>query len=66
MVHQGLRAGGGVADTLTSPKMYTDKGFYAQRVLFDVSFYIIINIICLNIIFGTIIDTFAELRDTKN
>ena len=29
-------------------------------------FFIIVNIICLNVIFGIIIDTFADLRDKRN
>lgn len=65
MIHQGLRAGGGVGDALESPPAHSDLGYYASRVVYDVSFFIIINIIWLNIIFGIIIDTFAELRDNK-
>lgn len=33
--------------------------------MFDVSFFLIVIIILLNIIFGIIIDTFAQLRDAK-
>lgn len=33
-----------------------------MRFVFDVSFWILVNIVCLNIIFGIIIDTFTELR----
>jgi hypothetical protein len=33
---------------------------------FSVSFYIIVIVILLNIIFGIIVDTFAQLRDKKN
>jgi len=36
------------------------------KLIFDISFYMLINIINLNIIFGIIIDTFAELRDGQN
>ena len=32
---------------------------------FDVSFFIIITTIGLNIIFGIIVDTFSQLRDSK-
>ena len=32
---------------------------------FTLSFYIIINILFINIIFGIIIDTFGELRDMR-
>ena len=42
-----------------------DPDTFSKRVIYDLSFYIIINVIWLNIIFGIIIDTFAELRDEK-
>ena len=35
------------------------------RIIFDVAFFIIITTIGLNIVFGIIVDTFAELRDEK-
>jgi hypothetical protein len=35
------------------------------RLLFDVSFFIIVLIILLNIIFGIVIDSFSQLRDEK-
>ena len=38
---------------------------YGLRILFDVSFFIIVTTIGLNIVFGIIIDTFAELRDER-
>jgi hypothetical protein len=38
---------------------------YWGRMLFDMMFFLIIIIILLNIIFGIIIDTFAELRDQR-
>lgn len=39
---------------------------YFVRFFYDVTCFIIINVIFMNIIFGIIIDTFAELRDKKN
>ncbi|CAD8205015.1 unnamed protein product [Paramecium pentaurelia] len=66
VIHQGLRAGGGIGDVLEAPPTHSNLNYYSQRVLYDVSFFILINIIWLNIIFGIIIDTFAELRDQKN
>ena len=39
---------------------------YYVRFFYDVTCFIIINIIFMNIIFGIIIDTFAELRNKKN
>ena len=35
------------------------------RIIYDVAFFIIITTIGLNIVFGIIVDTFAELRDEK-
>jgi hypothetical protein len=40
-------------------------GRYWVRFFFDVSFFALITVIFLNIIFGIIVDTFAELRDAK-
>ncbi|CAD5113406.1 DgyrCDS2578 [Dimorphilus gyrociliatus] len=44
-----------------------DKNFtyYIYKVLFDLTFWLIITTIGLNIIFGIIVDTFSELRDNK-
>ena len=35
------------------------------RLLFDISFFIIVTTIGLNIVFGIIVDTFSELRDER-
>ena len=37
----------------------------AWRLLFDISFFIIVTTIGLNIVFGIIVDTFSELRDER-
>ena len=37
----------------------------AWRLLFDLSFFIIVTTIGLNIVFGIIVDTFSELRDER-
>ena len=42
------------------------RDYYYIRFFYDVTCFIIINIIFMNIIFGIIIDTFAELRNKKN
>ena len=44
---------------------YSNKTKYYVRFIYDVSCFMIINITLMNIIFGIIIDTFAELRDKK-
>jgi hypothetical protein len=64
-VDLGLRSGGGIADALER-SAYANKSNYYQMFLFGVSFFLVVIIVLLNIIFGIIIDTFAQLRDLKN
>lgn len=53
--------GGGIGDGLGMAPYSDDK--YSYRILFDLLFFVLVIIILLNIVFGIIIDTFAELRD---
>ncbi|KRX09146.1 hypothetical protein PPERSA_08862 [Pseudocohnilembus persalinus] len=65
ILNSGLRQGGGVGDIIQMPDPFTEEKTYNLRVIFDLSFFIIMIIIWMNIVFGIIIDTFAELRDDK-
>ena len=56
VVNLGLRNGGGFAESLSG--IDKDKKFVA-RTIFDITFFIFITVIALNIIFGIIIDTFS-------
>ena len=56
VVNLGLRNGGGFAESLTG--IDKSKKFVA-RTIFDITFFIFISVIALNIIFGIIIDTFS-------
>nr|AAT47836.1 inositol 1,4,5-triphosphate receptor [Oikopleura dioica] len=60
---QGLRNGGGIGDFLK--RISKDDPQFLYRVLYDLLFYFGIIIIVLNLIFGVIIDTFADLRNEK-
>lgn len=62
VLNYGLRNGGGFAEGLTA--IDVDKKF-AGRTLFDITFFMLITVISLNIIFGIIIDTFSQLRDDQ-
>ena len=62
-INLGLRNGGGIAESL-SDVMKDDK--FSMRSVFDVTFFMLINVISLNIVFGIIIDTFSQLRDSQN
>lgn len=62
MMDAGLRNGGGIGDA-TSIIAYDENETYFVKLAFDASFHIVILIVLLNIMFGIIIDTFAQLRD---
>ena len=53
----GLRAGGGFGDWF--------EHSLSPRWILDLSYFLIVNVILLNIIFGIIIDTFSDLRSKK-
>jgi len=58
----GMRMGGGIGEHLGFNEKSTNS---APRVIYDMLFFVLVLIILLNIIFGIIIDTFADLRDQK-
>ena len=62
-VNEGLRNGGGIGDVLRKPDI--KEPLFVARVVYDMLFFFIIIIIVLNLIFGVIIDTFADLRSEK-
>ena len=59
-VNIGIRSGGGLGENL-SQIMWSDPN-YTMRYVFDMAFFLIINIVLLNIFFGIIIDAFADKR----
>ncbi|XP_038666908.1 inositol 1,4,5-trisphosphate receptor type 2-like isoform X1 [Scyliorhinus canicula] len=63
VLNQGLRNGGGVGDVLRKPSK--DEPLFVTRVVYDLLFFFVVIIIVLNLIFGVIIDTFADLRSEK-
>uniref|UniRef100_A0A8C3MLB6 Inositol 1,4,5-trisphosphate receptor n=1 Tax=Geospiza parvula TaxID=87175 RepID=A0A8C3MLB6_GEOPR len=63
VLNHGLRNGGGVGDILRKPSK--DESLFPARVVYDLLFFFIVIIIVLNLIFGVIIDTFADLRSEK-
>nr|XP_045591982.1 inositol 1,4,5-trisphosphate receptor-like isoform X4 [Procambarus clarkii] len=62
-LNHGLRSGGGIGDILRAPS--NKENLFAPRVIYDLLFFFVIIIIVLNLIFGVIIDTFADLRSEK-
>lgn len=62
-LNQGLRNGGGIGDVLRRPSL--KESMFVGRVVYDLLFFFVVIIIVLNLIFGVIIDTFADLRSEK-
>uniref|UniRef100_A0A1I7YYU4 Inositol 1,4,5-trisphosphate receptor n=1 Tax=Steinernema glaseri TaxID=37863 RepID=A0A1I7YYU4_9BILA len=60
----GLRNGGGIGDVLR--QVSPGEDMFMWRIVYDMSFFIVLIIIVLNLIFGVIIDTFGDLRTEKN
>jgi len=63
----GLRNAGGVADLMTLPnyKRNGDLTDIIGRVFFDLSFFILVIVITLHVVFGMIVDAFKDLRQEK-
>lgn len=56
----------GLAVTLSSRCLRAlQESLFPARVVYDLLFFFIVIIIVLNLIFGVIIDTFADLRSEK-
>lgn len=65
MLDKGLRFGGGIGD-VTEPIHYNNaREKYWFKLVHDASFHIIVKVILLNVLFGIIIDTFAQMRDEE-
>jgi len=60
----GLRLGGGISDAMFIADI--DNSGYYGRWFFSVSFFLLINLIGLQITLGSIIDAFSNMRDMRN
>lgn len=58
----GVRAGGGIGEWIKQA-VREDSPYYWYRMAFDLLYFVLVVVVLLNIVFGIIIDTFAELRD---
>ena len=58
----GVRSGGGVGEAITTSYPWSDISYYFQRYFLEVLFFIIINLLLLNMINGIIITPFGEQR----
>lgn len=60
---QGPRSSGAIGDVIVNISYNSD--FYYFRWIFDLLSFIIINLILMNMVFGTIIDSFAGKHDQE-
>lgn len=65
MLDKGLILGGGIGDYTEAVHYADEPQKYFVKLFHDASFHIIVKVILLNILFGIIIDTFAQLREKK-
>ena len=63
-VNLGLRNGGGISDSFYL-ETQDDQAKVIGRAFFSVFFFLVLQVICLNIVFGIIIDSFSEQRDAR-
>lgn len=63
MVSYGLRYGGGIGEYVRTQSYADNHLIYFVKFFYNFTFHILIIIIMLNLFFGIIIDTFAQLRD---
>ena len=56
-MNNGLRLDGGIGDAITKLKL--NDANYWNEYIFNLLFFVIVNILLLQIIFGIVIDTFG-------
>ena len=61
-VYIGLRNGGGIGESLENIS-YSNGTLYWGRFFYDILYFFFIIIIMLNILFGIVIDSYAELKE---
>lgn len=62
-LNYGLRFGGGIGELSTTTTASWNKSNYMIKFFFDITFFLLITTIILNVVFGIIIDSFAQLRE---
>lgn len=65
VTNTGLRQGGGIGDYIRPQSFVQNKTDYFWKLIYTFTFHIVTIVILLNIVFGIIIDSFAQLRTEK-
>ena len=66
LLSYGIRSGGGIGDVLDKLSFKANVSAYLARFFFDILFHIIIILIMTNLIFGIIVDSFANFRGSTD
>lgn len=61
-IYHGLRSGGGIGDFIKDIHSKDSDVRWYSRIVYDLSFFVVITVVLLNVIFGIILDTFGALR----
>lgn len=59
----GLRSDGGIGEYIPKRSYNLDKNYYVGRFLYQMLYFILVNVVIFSILMGIIIDTFTELRE---
>jgi len=59
LIHYGLTWGGGIGDNITGEAVNGPEGKFWAIYAFSIVWFIVINIMCINMTMGIIIDSFG-------
>jgi inositol 1,4,5-triphosphate receptor type 1 len=59
----GVRSDSGIGDHLKKVALYDNPAYFIGRFFYEFIFFIVVIVIMLGVVFGIIIDTFAELNE---
>ena len=62
-IDAGIRARGGAADQMIRISYERNSRHYIERIIFDVSYFLICIIIMIDLIFGIVLRTFSQMRE---
>ena len=62
-IDAGIRARGGAADQMIRISYERNRRRYMERIVFDVSYFLICIIIMIDLIFGIVLRTFSQMRE---
>ena len=61
----GIRARGGAADQMVRISFERNRNIYYNRIIYDVSYFLICIIIMIDLVFGIILGTFSDMRGNE-